>query len=223
MIRINLLGQARPKASRSSVPLEATFQIGMFALALAVALGALTLDWWQTNSKVQDVQKQINSLKQQKTELDQIKQQVDDFEKQKALLQQRINVIEQLQRNRNGGQELLDAVANTVTRTETLWLTSFGRKGDSITLIGTAGSINAVAEFITQLRRSGYFQQVDIKDTHQDENPAVQLYDFTINVVFAPPGGQTAGSSAPVQQVPVQQAPAPAAVPHAPVTSTRKG
>jgi len=81
MIRINLLGQARPKASRTSVPLEATFQVGMFLLALAVAVGALTLDWWQTNSKIQDAQKQINSLKQQKTELDQIKQQVDEFEK----------------------------------------------------------------------------------------------------------------------------------------------
>jgi type IV pilus assembly protein PilN len=218
MIRINLLGQARPKASRTSVPLEATFQVGMFLLALAMAVGALTLDWWQTNSKIQDAQKQINSLKQQKTELDQIKQQVDDFEKQKALLQQRIDVIEQLQRNRNGGQELLDAVANTVTRTETLWLTSFGRKGDTITLIGTAGSINAVAEFITQLRHSGYFQQVDIKDTHQDENPAVQLYDFTINVVFAPPDGRPAVAPAPG---PAGQTPTPAV--HAPVSSTRKG
>lgn len=219
MIRINLLGQARPKAARSSVPLEATFQIGMFILALAVAVGALGLDWWQTNSKIQDVQKHINSLKQQKAELDAIKQQVDAFEKQKALLQQRIDVIEQLQRNRNGGQELLEAVANTVVRTETLWLTSFGRKGDAITLNGTAGSINAVAEFITQLRRSGYFQQVDIKDTHQDDNQNVQLYDFQISVVFAPPDGY------PIQATPApaQTQAAPAPVPHPAINSTRKG
>ncbi len=93
---------------------------------------------------------------------------MDEFERQKAVLQQRINVIEQLQRNRTGGQELLDALANTVTRTDTLWLTSLDRKGDGLTIVGTAGSINAVANFITQLKHSGYFDQVEIKESTQD-------------------------------------------------------
>jgi len=70
---------------------------------------------------------------------------VDNFEKQKAVLQQRISVIEELQRNRTGGQQLLDAIANTVGRTDTLWLTSVDRKGDSLSLNGSAGSIDAVA------------------------------------------------------------------------------
>ena len=94
----------------------------------------------------------------EKARLEQLKQQVDNFEKQKAVLQQRINVIEELQRNRTGGQELLDAIANTVSRTDTLWLTSVDRKGDALTINGSAGSINAVANYITQLKRSGYFQ-----------------------------------------------------------------
>lgn len=196
MIKINLLGQARPKTQRSAVPLEAAFQLGMLLLALAAALGALGLDWWLTSRKVDEAQKQIDSLKRQKTELDQIKQEVDAFEKQKQLLQQRINVIEQLQRNRTGGQELLDAVANTVGRTETLWLTSLTRKGDSLTIVGTAGSVNAVAEYITQLKRSGYFQQIEIKEAHQNSDAAVQLFDFTINANFAPP--QSTATSAPV-------------------------
>ncbi|HET9400440.1 MAG TPA: PilN domain-containing protein [Candidatus Acidoferrales bacterium] len=198
MIKINLLGQARPKAQRSAVPMEAAFQMGMLMLALAAALGALGLDWWLTSRKVDSTQKQIDSLKRQKAELDQIKQEVDAFEKQKQLLQQRINVIEQLQRNRTGGQELLDAVANTVGRTETLWLTSLARKGDTLTIVGTAGSINAVAEYITQLKRSGYFQQIEIRETHQNGESAVQLFDFTINASFAPP--QSTVTSAPAAQ-----------------------
>ena len=31
--------------------------------------------------------------------------------------------------------------------------------------MGTAGSINAVANFITQLKHSGYFDQVEIKES----------------------------------------------------------
>ena len=115
----------------------------------------------------------------EKARLEQLKTQVDEFERQKAVLQQRINVIEELQRNRTGGQELLDALANTVTRTDTLWLTSLDRKGDGLTIQGTAGSINAVANFITQLKHSGYFDQVEIKESTQDtKNAAVQTFNF---------------------------------------------
>ncbi|HXQ97857.1 MAG TPA: PilN domain-containing protein [Candidatus Limnocylindrales bacterium] len=195
MIRINLLGQARPKAQRRAVPLEATLQILMLGLAAILGFGFLAADYWQASGKVKEVQKDIDRLKQQKAQLEQIKQQVDAFEKQKNLLQQRINVIEELQKNRTGGQELLDAVANTVSRTETLWLTSLTRKGNSLTIVGTAGSINAVAEYITQLKRSGFFQKVEIKEAKQNEDKTVQLFDFTLSADFAPPN-KASGSPA---------------------------
>jgi type IV pilus assembly protein PilN len=205
MIRINLLGQSRPKAQRRAVPLEATLQLLFLVLALALGLGFLGIDYWQLSNKAKDVQKDIDQKKQQKAQLEQIKQQVDAFEKQKNLLQQRINVIEDLQRNRAGGQELLDAVANTVSRTETLWLTSLSRKGDSLTIVGTAGSINAIAEYIAQLKRSGYFAQVEIKEAKQNENPDVQLFDFTLNAQFAPPGSKPAAPAPPAPQAPARK------------------
>ena len=79
-------------------------------------------------------------------------------------------------------------MANTVSRTDTLWLTSLDRKGDALTIMGTAGSINAVANFITQLKRSGYFDQVEIKESHQDtKNTAMQMFTFTLTAQFALP------------------------------------
>jgi len=207
MIRINLLGQARPKAARRAVPLEATLQILMLVLALILGGGFLYMDYWGTSKKIDVVQKHIDQLKIEKARLEQIKLQVDAFEKQKELLQQRINVIEALQRNRSGGQELLDAVANTVSRTETVWLNSLARKGNQLTLTGTAGSINAVAEYITQLRRSGYFQTVEIKETHQNDNPDVQLFEFTVTADFAPPASNQTATP------PSAPTPAPTAAP----------
>jgi Tfp pilus assembly protein PilN len=207
MIRINLLGQARPKAARRAVPLEATLQILMLVLALILGGGFLYMDYWGTSKKIDVVQKHIDALKLEKARLEAIKLQVDAFEKQKELLQQRINVIEALQRNRSGGQELLDAVANTVSRTETVWLNSLARKGNQLTLTGTAGSINAVAEYITQLRRSGYFQTVEIKETHQNDNPDVQLFEFTVTADFAPPASNQTATP------PTAPTPAPTAAP----------
>jgi type IV pilus assembly protein PilN len=185
MIRINLLGRTRPKAKRTTVPLEATLQYVLLVIALVVSGGALyghylLLD--RENTKIAaHIQKQMG----EKARLEQLKQQVDNFEKQKAVLQQRIGVIEGLQRNRTGGQELLEAIANTVSRTDTLWLTSVDRKGDALTINGAAGSINAVANYITQLKRSGYFQTVEIKESHQDDsNKTVEIFAFSLTAQF---------------------------------------
>src|SRR5450631_1601812 len=192
MIRINLLGRSRPKAQRTSVPLEATLQYVMLAIALAVSLGALYGHYLLLDRENTKVAAHIQKQRGEKARLEQLKQQVDTFEKQKAVLQQRISLIEDLQRNRTGGQELLEAIANTVSRTDTLWLNSVDRKADVLTINGSAGSINAVANYITQLRRSGYFQSVEIKESHQDENnKTVQIFNFSLTAQFGLP--QTAG------------------------------
>jgi Tfp pilus assembly protein PilN len=189
MIRINLLGRARPKAVRQAVPLEAALQLGLLVAALVFSFGLLSIHYWQMDKEDKQVLARIQKQKGEKARLEQLKQQVDNFEKQKSVLQQRIGVIEELQRNRIGGQQLLEAIANTVSRTDTLWLTSVDRKGDSLSINGSAGSIDAVPNYITQLKRSGYFQQVEIKESHQDTtNKAVQIFIFTLTAQFAPPG-----------------------------------
>jgi Tfp pilus assembly protein PilN len=195
MIRINLLGRARPKAARQAVPLEATLQVVFFAAALVVAFGVLYYNWHSTNAQITEVRLHIQKQTGEKARLEQLKAQVNEFERQKTVLQQRINIIEELQRNRTGGQELLDAVANTVVRTDTLWLTSLSRQGNALTILGTAGSINAVANFITQLEHSGYFNQIEIKESVQDaKNASIQTFTFTLTAQFALPQEKSAAS-----------------------------
>jgi Tfp pilus assembly protein PilN len=193
MIRINLLGRTRPKATRQSVPIEATLQYVLLAIALVVSIGALYGHYLLLDRDNTQVAAHIQKQTGEKARLEQLKQQVDNFEKQRTVLQQRIGVIEGLQRNRTGGQELLEAIANTVSRTDTLWLISVERKGDALTINGAAGSLNAVANYITQLRRSGYFQTVEIKESHQDEaNKTVQIFMFSLTAQFGLP--QSAGA-----------------------------
>jgi type IV pilus assembly protein PilN len=208
MIRINLLGRNRPKAQRATVPLEATLQYVLLAVAVGVSGIALWVHWGLLDRENTKIVAHIQRQTSEKARLDQLKQQVDNFEKQKAILLQRIGVIEGLQRNRTGGQELLEAIANTVSRTDTLWLTSVERKGDALTINGSAGSINAVANYITQLRRSGYFQTVEIKESHQDSaNKAVQIFIFSLTAQFGlPQSGAAApastGTAAPAANTP---------------------
>jgi type IV pilus assembly protein PilN len=159
--------------------------IGVGVLVGALVLGFFYYTW---EKQLTEENNKIKTLQIQKTELEQTKQQVEAFEKQKAVLQQRVNTIEQLQRDRTGGQELLDAVANTVSRTENLWLTQMTRKGNSLAMDGASASINAVANFITALKRSGYFQKVEILESKQDDkSQGVQTFVFQITAEIAPP------------------------------------
>lgn len=210
MIRINLLGQARPKASRRPVDTGAALPIVFVGAGLV--LGGLVLAYiyfsWQKQLSAEN--DKIKSLKAQKTELQQIKTQVEEFDRQKKLLQVRVDTIEKLQRDRTGGQELLDMVANTVSRTENLWLTDLSRKGATLNIQGASASINSVANFITAMKRSGYFQKVEIDESKQDDRSTsgVQTFTFRLTAEIAPTG--PGASQARPANAPAQSTAAPA-------------
>src|SRR5271156_2638934 len=194
MIRINLLGQIRPKATKQSVPLESTLQILLGVAALAIALIVLSVTYYSQKHQLDDTNQRIQALRLEKANLQVIKQEVDRFETQKAALQTQIGVIENLQKNRTGAQELLQMVANTVVRVDQLWLTTLERKGDNLDIAGEAGSVNSIANFITQLKRSGYFDKIEIQEAKEDDvvkpfTPCV----FTRPAAIAQPAAATTG------------------------------
>lgn len=193
MIRINLLGQVRPKARRAAVPTGATLPVVLLVVSLVLA-GAFI--WWRMNDvqrRIGEQETRISNLTVRKQALLEVKREVEELERQKPILEQRKAVIDELRRNRTGGQELLEAVAGTVIRTEGLWLTSMTRRSTSLTLDGTAGSVNAVANFITQLKRSGYFDKVEIKEARQDDrNTAITTFLFSLTADFVLPASKTA-------------------------------
>jgi Tfp pilus assembly protein PilN len=212
MIRINLLGQIRPKSSRRGPSVSTGSALPVLFVGVGAVVGFVVLSFfyftWQ--KQLNEENATIKRLTAEKTQLEQTKLQVEAFEKQKVVLQQRVGTIEQLQRDRTGGQELLDMVANTVSRTENLWLTTMTRKGSNLSMEGSSASINAVANFITALKRSGYFQKVEIKESKQeDKDPGVQTFVFQISAEISPPAlaPQARSASAPATPKPT---PAPA-------------
>jgi Tfp pilus assembly protein PilN len=70
------------------------------------------------------------------------------------------------------------------------------RKGNTLSIEGSSASVNAVANFITALKRSGYFQKVEIKETKQDDkNTSVETFNFQLSAEITPP---QVGPTAPV-------------------------
>jgi Tfp pilus assembly protein PilN len=196
MIRINLLGQPRPRARRRPGPLEGSLQMVLLLFSVLLASVALIIHYGMLKSDLSAQKTKISRLQADRTRLQQIKAEVDQRQRQEATLKQRVAVIEQLQRNRTGGQELLEQVANTVNRVDALWMTSLTRKGNELTMEGSADSIAAVANLITQLKRSGYFGKVEIKESRQDERRTnVTIFLFTLTADFTLPSDKPGTAS----------------------------
>jgi len=210
MIRINLLGQTRPKTTKQSVPLENGLPI-ILGIAAVVIAGIVLFSMYMSQKKqLDDTNSRIAALRAEKASLQQVKQDVDRFEQQKQALQTQIDVIEGLQKNRTGAQELLQMVANTVVRVDQLWLTSLDRKGDALSIGGEAGNINSVANFMTQLKRSGYFDKIEIQEAKEDDVvKSVTTYGFTMTAnVAQSPTPQTAPQTKPAAATTPPPAPA---------------
>src|SRR2546429_288751 len=102
MIRINLLGQIRPKASRRPVDTGAALPIVFVGAGLVLGGLMLAFFYFTSQKQLSAENDKIKALKAQKAELTSIKAQVEEFDRQKKLLQTRVDTIAKLQRDRTG-------------------------------------------------------------------------------------------------------------------------
>jgi len=195
MIRINLLGRPRPKVKRR-VAIAGTLQLVLFAVPVLVAVAVLVVQYVFIKGDINALQQQIEQKESEKRTMAQLEKEIKEYEEEQRRLQGRLDVIENLKRNQAGPVRLLEAVGNTVSLTETLWLTNMDEQADNtIQFKGVAASVDAVANFITNLNRSGYFQNVEIKESIQKEKEGMANFEFTLTAKFvlpAPPAAPPA-------------------------------
>ncbi len=188
MIRINLaVERQRPKVKRR-VAVPGAFLFIVVLLAAVIGLGVLAGFWYAYDKQEEDLQTQKTALEAKRAQLAKMEQEIKNFEAKKAELDGRINVINTLKANQTGPVHMLDALGDTVSATETVWLTSMTDKGGEVEMKGMAGSVEAVASLITNLGKSPYFKNVEIKEAVQKtsrEGPS--NFEFTLSVTFALP------------------------------------
>ncbi len=184
MIRINLLGVPKSKkAKRASFSVSGT-GVNTSLVGLVVIAAALGGNYWYYNhltSQGVALQGQLDNAKKENASLSTIKTKYQEREKQFQLYDRRVKVIHQLQEAQSGPSELLNTVANTVNGTDAVWLTSMNEEANNINLVGTAISANAVANLITNLKKTNYFKNIEIKETFQDQSVKdITAFSFTL-------------------------------------------
>ncbi len=184
MIRINLLGVSKPRR-RAGVAMPAAIQapnVAMIAgLLVVLTLGGNYAWYWMLNHQASQIKVQMQREEDKNRRLASIRSKYTELEKQKNEYEHRVNVINELAKQKQGPAELLATIADTVDRTDAVWLNSMKDDGKAVDLQGMALSVDAVATLMQNLRNTGHFRSVEIKETFQDDKvKEVQAFAFTL-------------------------------------------
>jgi Tfp pilus assembly protein PilN len=189
MIRINLLGTPKPKSKRSRLAVAApAIEIGEVGSPMVKVLVAIMLAvivnggyWYHLDHQAQDIAAKMKVAEQQNRELAGVKAKYLERQKQADNYKHRVDVIDQLRKNQTGPVNLLNTIGETVNTTEAVWLNSMRTQGANISIQGMALSADAVANLITNLQKTGYFKNIEIKETFQDESMKdMQAFSFEL-------------------------------------------
>ena len=190
MIRINLLGSPKPKGKKSAGPALSmpSFELGNWAGPLAqvavvlLIAGALNFGYWyQLGREKKSIEVQTRIAEQKNRTLSDIKVHYLERQKQAEAYKRRVDVIDQLRKNQSGPVALLSMISDTVNGTEAVWLNSMQDTGASVAIDGTALSSDAVANLISNLQKTGFFRNIEIKETYQDDGiKEMQAFQFTL-------------------------------------------
>jgi Tfp pilus assembly protein PilN len=177
MIRINLLGTQKGKSKRSAAAsAAAVMEVGdvgspklkilvVLALAALVNLGY----WYQLDKQHRDIAAKMQVAEQKNRELADVKARYLERQREAENYKRRVDVIDQLRAAQSGPVKLLDTIGQTVNGTEAVWLNTMKDTGASIDIEGMALSTDAVASLISNLQKTGYFRNIEIKESFQDD------------------------------------------------------
>jgi len=187
MIRINLLAVERERAKKRVV-ISAAHRVTIGATVILLGTAVL-IGWWFWSLRHQSAQvdEDIARAEAETRQIRSVLEQVRKFESQKAMLQQRVTIIEQLRKGQSAPVHLLDEISKSVP--DRLWLNEMSQAANEFTLSGMTDSLTAVSDFVANLEATRWFKKpVEILDSQVQTDPkAGDLIKFQIKAQFVDP------------------------------------
>jgi type IV pilus assembly protein PilN len=173
MIRINLL-RSREK--------EGQQRIWKMILALVGCLGILAVivlySYFSNVFEIRKLDGQIASYNEEINRLQVLVRDVNKFKAEKEDLERRLNVIYTLKRAKTGPVRVLDELAMALPGK--LWITSLKEKDGKMEMKGMAFDNPTIAQFMTNLEKTGVIKNVELVVSQQWERQELKLKEFTL-------------------------------------------
>jgi Tfp pilus assembly protein PilN len=192
MIRVNLLPtqKTRRRDGRRAAPVampsgggsgEGPNSLVLGLLVCVVALAGMYFWYYRLNQETEKLEKQLQEAKVENQRLSLVKARYEESKRKYDLFKRRVDVIDRLKDEQKDPTIILNLVADTVNKTDAVWLEAMTNDGKSIDFTGKALNPNAVADLMTNLRKTGAFKNVEIKETSQDpQTKDIQTFRFEL-------------------------------------------
>ncbi len=173
MIKINL-AVAREERKRESIRKEAT----IFVLALVAVLVGIGFVQWMSSRQREEIMTQIRDSQAELKRLEIIKREINKAKANKKMLQEKLNIIENLNLNRTRPIQIMSFLASEIP--DKMWLKGLDKKDNKLTLQGIALDDETIANFMKNLQGSRLFTAVELVVTERVTIEKFNLKNFTM-------------------------------------------
>jgi type IV pilus assembly protein PilN len=173
MIKINLLplrASKKKETIRQQVSILVLSMIGVLVVGLSV-YGLMLSKISAAKAQIESSESEIKSLKAKIGAIDNIK-------KLQADVKKKLDVLNQLRREKSGPASRLAALSDAVP--EKLWLTRYAESAGSVSVSGYAFNEELIALFMKNLQASGAFNNVELQVSEQTETGGVKAKRFDL-------------------------------------------
>jgi len=174
MIKINLL-QVRKEKKKIGVRKE----IMVLILSLVLLFVGLFFVQWKTNKDKEETLAQISNTKKEITYYKSLTTEVDKAKEAQRVLQDKLNVINTLRKQKSGPAKVLDELS--IDKPEKVYFESVKKDGSRLGIEGIALDDETVANFMTNLRKSKLFKNVDLIVSESTEQSKIKLKKFILS------------------------------------------
>jgi len=173
MIRINLL-QARKEKKKVEIRKEYLVLVGSLVL-LVVILGIIH---WKMDKELEETTTRIFETKKEILHHKNLIIELNKAKETQKNLQDKLNVINALRKEKATPAMVLDELSTS--KPEKVHLDSLKKDGSKLGIEGVALDDETVANFMTNLRKSKIFKNVDLVVTEQIEQNKIKLKKFVL-------------------------------------------
>jgi type IV pilus assembly protein PilN len=160
MIRINLLPL---RAKKRKVTVRHFFLAFLATIAVTtILIGAI---WIYQETQIHNLNKRLTQVKAEVEQYAKYEPLVQEVIKKKQLVDKKLGIIRDLQRDRDTIARLMALISAEVPA-EKIWLERLAQSANSMTLDGVALSNEAIAEFMRNLESSPYVVKGTVSLTH---------------------------------------------------------
>ncbi|MDP2838455.1 MAG: PilN domain-containing protein [Syntrophales bacterium] len=178
MIKINLLPY-REKAKKENLQRQIVILSGTLVLFLLIIVAvhlffSMSISGMET--KIREADARLAVLNKKVGD-------IEGFKRDKKELEQKLGVINSLERNRLFPIRMLDEL-NLLVPSKEAWLEKITQKGQELRIEGVARDNGTVARFMKSIEKAGFIQSVELVVSREKELAGVKLQQFILTCVM---------------------------------------